>query len=187
MSVGSLWLGCLSAEQLHRQGQSTTCSSWPAPRGVRNARWGGGMWHVRHQGGPLELCTPARSDRHVLLGVSQNPNCSNAAGKAVANDMQLTCSFDRPECLECSSHGTCRMARLTCQMHCHLLGLCVEPRGNTHGTPRIQCYFPKAVLSPAAVTTDRARDPCVTGAQIRLAQQQGRLASLKRACCASVD
>lgn len=187
MSVGSLWLGCLSAEQLHRQGQSTTCSSWPAPRGVRNARWGGGMWHVRHQGGPLELCTPARSDRHVLLGVSQNPNCSNAAGKAVANDMQLTCSFDRPECLECSSHGTCRMARLTCQMHCHLLGVCVEPRGNTHGTPRIQYYFPKAVLSPAAVTTDRARDPCVTGAQIRLAQQQGRLASLKRACCASVD
>lgn len=128
-----------------------------------------GWWHVAcaAPGWASGALHTSQVRQTCSAGLSQNPNCSNAAGKAVANDMQLTCSFDRPECLECSSHGTCRMARLTCQMHCHLLGVCVEPRGNTHGTPRIQCYFPKAVLSPAAVTTDRARDPCVTGAQIR--------------------
>ena len=48
------------------------------------------MWHVWHQGGPVELRTPARSDIPVPLGLPQISNCSDAAGQDVANDMQLT-------------------------------------------------------------------------------------------------
>lgn len=48
------------------------------------------MWHVWHQGGPVELCTPARSDIPVPLGLPQIPNCSEAAGQNVADVLQLT-------------------------------------------------------------------------------------------------
>lgn len=156
MSVGSLWLGCLSAEQLSRQGQSTTGSSWPAPKGMRNARWGGGMWHVRHQGGPVGFRTTTRSDIPVPLGLPKESNCWDAAGKHVANDMQLTPAMtDLHESSAACMAVTGWQGRL-CQMHCHLLGAI---KLNQEATPCIQCSFHMAVLSPAAATADRQTGP----------------------------